>query len=398
MARNLRLIPVHTGLTRAFVWLPVFTLFTQARFGLDRAVFLASAYYLFVVVLEVPSGWISDRFGRVTILRIAALGFVAAQLCFLAAGDRFGLVLAGQFFLAVGFSSLSGSDVSFLYDTMEALGTEAGYRTTLGRVTAIGFASTTVSALAGGAIGLVSLEATFAVSLVAALGQLVVTFALTEPPVGEPAQPLTRTIARCLAYLGDRFVGWIFLYGVMLVILEHVSFTVMSPWLAEVLGRDPDDLGLAPLLAGVMVAVVAVGGSGAARLSAPLSGRFGTVATLLGVGALSAVIVTAMAVAAHWAVILLVALRSVQGAVASVLIPAAVAPRTEQRHRATLLSLNSLAGRLAYGLVLAVVASSADAEVGSILAWLAVIAWVSVMITVASAAVLVPRVRATPSA
>lgn len=391
--RNLALIPIHRALTSAFVWIPIFTLFTQARFGLDRTVLLASAYYLFVVVLEVPSGWASDRLGRVAVLRIAALGFVAAHALFLVGDERFALVLAGQFCLAIGFASLSGSDVSFLYDTMEALGTADGYRSTQARVTSIGFVATTASALVGGALGLVDLRLAFVASLVLALGQLAITMRLSEPPALGRPEPIVGSVVRCLRYLGDRYLGWIFLYGVLLVVLEHVAFTILAPWLAEVLGRSPTDLGAAPLVAGVMFAVVAIGGGGAARLSAPLAEAVGTVAALIAFGVLSAVIVTAMALSTHWAVVVLVALRSAQGAAASVLIPAAVAPRTEQRHRATLLSLNSLGGRLAYGLVLLVVARSATAEVGPILTWLSVIAWAAVAVIAVSAAVLV---RPTP--
>ncbi|MEL6984661.1 MAG: hypothetical protein AAFO29_19700, partial [Actinomycetota bacterium] len=61
--RNLTLIPVHQGLSSAYVWLPVMVLFTRSRFGLGQALVLASFYYLSVVVLEVPSGWMSDRLG-----------------------------------------------------------------------------------------------------------------------------------------------------------------------------------------------------------------------------------------------------------------------------------------------------------------------------------------------
>ena len=74
--RNLRLIPVHQMLTHAAAWLPVFVLFTRARFDLDGALLLAAIYYLFVVLLEVPSGWMSDRLGRTLTLRIAAVCWI----------------------------------------------------------------------------------------------------------------------------------------------------------------------------------------------------------------------------------------------------------------------------------------------------------------------------------
>ncbi|MGI9598076.1 MAG: MFS transporter, partial [Acidimicrobiales bacterium] len=182
-ARNLRLIPVHQGLAGALVWIPVMVLFTRARFDLDGALLLASMYYLFVVLLEVPSGWMSDRFGRVVTLRLAALSWVVAHSCFLIGGDVFAMVAAGQFFMAAGFASLSGTDVTFHYDTLEALGRSSEYAGRQARVSALGFVVTSLSAVTGGVVGLIDLRLAFLISLLLALAQLAVTFVLVEPPV-----------------------------------------------------------------------------------------------------------------------------------------------------------------------------------------------------------------------
>ncbi len=386
LERNLRLIPYHQALTRSMVWAPVFVLFSRARFGLDGALLLGSLYYLFVVVLEVPSGWLSDRLGRVVTLRIAAVGFVGAQSAYLVGDESFGLIVLGQFLLAVGFASLSGTDVAFHYDTLEAVGEEASYTRRQARVGSYGFAAAAASAVLGGLLGLIDLRLTFAASLMFAVAQLVSTLFLTEPPSTGSAELLGRQLTRCLAYLRDRYVGWIFGYGIILVTLEHVVFTMMQPWLTEVLGRTADEVGRTPLVSGLVFAVVAFVGAGAAKASAPLSERFGTVATLIGLGALSAAIVTGMVVAVHWAVLVLVAFRSAQGAAAPVLISAAIAPRTDQQHRATLLSVNSLAGRLSYGLLLYAVSAAATDEVRPVLAWFSLVSWTMVVVLAVSAA------------
>jgi MFS family permease len=282
--RNLRLIPIHQALAHAFVWIPVFVLFTRARFDLDGALLLASLYYLFVVVLEVPSGWMSDRLGRTLTLRIAALSWIVAHTCFLVGDDRFVVVAIGQFFMAAGFASLSGTDVTFHYDTLEALGLEATYVRRQARVSSIGFAAAAASALIGGLVGLIDLRWAFAVSLALAVCQLGVSLRLVEPPAEHRAEPFIRQLAMCARYVSDRYVGWIFFYGVVLVTLEHVAFTLMQPWLTEVLDRSADDVGATPLFAGVVFAVVAFVGAASARASAPLSERFGLVATLIGFG------------------------------------------------------------------------------------------------------------------
>ena len=385
LERSLRLIPIHQGLASAYFWIPIMVLFTRARFDLDGAIFLSAFYYLSVVVLEVPSGWMSDRLGRVVTLRMAAVGWVVAQLCYLAGGDSLTVIAAGQFFLAVGFASLSGTDVTFHYDTLESLGRAAEYADRQARVSSIGYVVAATSALTGGALGLIDLRLAFVASLVAACAQLLLTLRLVEPPVLSSSALIDRQLRRCLAYLKDRYLGWIFGYGILMVVLEHVAFTMLQPWLTEVLGQTADALGSTPLISGMLIAGVSFVGAAAARLSAPMARRFGTVPVLLGLGLLSAIIVTGMALWFSLAVLVLVALRSVQGAAAPVLISSAVAPRVNREQRATLLSLNSLAGRLAYGLVLLAASGLAEDNVPLVLRFLSTVAWLCVGLLAVSA-------------
>ncbi len=404
--RNLALIPYHQGLASAYVWLPVMVLFTRSRFGLGQALVLSALYYLSVVVLEVPSGWMSDRLGRVVTLRVAAACWVVAQACLLLGDDSFPVIVAGQFFLAGGFAGLSGTDVTFHYDTLESLGRAVEYPARQARVAAIGFATTAVSALVGGAVALIELRAVFALALVLALAQLGVTFSLADPVPSDPAlsdpalsgpgiesapaaeAALVGQLRRCLAYLRAPFLGWIFGYGVALVTLEHVAVSVLQPWLTELTGGTATDIGSTPALSGLVFAAVALVGAGAARSSDPLARRFGTVPTLLGLGVLSAVIVTVMARWVGPAVLVLVAFRSAQGAAAPVLISDAVSARVQRQHRATLLSLNSLAGRLVWGIILLVVGGGTSDDVPRTLTILAIVAWSMVGLTIGGAVIL----------
>lgn len=378
MERNLRLIPIHVACTRALVWVPVMVLFTRARFDLDGALLLSSIYYLSVVVLEVPSGWVSDRFGRVPTVRIAALSWIVAHALFVVGDDRFWAIALAQFFMAGGFASLSGTDVTLHYDTLEALELEGEFSRREARVSSIGFLSTAASALVGGSLGLIDLRLAFAASFALAVVQLVIAAQLAEPPSHRRADPLGTQLALCARYLRHRFLAWIFFYGILMVTLEHVAFALMQPWLTEVLGRTADELGATPLFAGAVYASTGVVAAAAARSSAWLAGRFGTVATLIGLGAVSATIVTGMALWLHAVILALALFRSVQGAAAPVVIAAAVSPLVERHHRATFLSLDSLAGRLGWGLILMVVSSGADDDVQATLRVLAVISWAMV--------------------
>ena len=388
VARNLRLIPVHEIVSGSLVWLPILVLFTRARFDLDGALLLSGIYYLAVVVLEVPSGWMSDRLGRVPTLRLAAVCWIAAHLCFLVGDDRFWYIAAGQAFLAGGFASLSGTDVTLHYDSLEALDLAEEYRDRQGRLRSLGLVATATSSVFGGLIGWwLDLRAVFVVSLVLAIVQFGVTLRLVEPGSTHRAEMFHGQIRSCISYLADRYLGWIFFYGILMVTLEHVAFELMQPWLTEVLDRSADEVGATPLLSGAAFAVTSLVGAVAARSADPLARRFGAVATLIGLAGLSAVIVSSMALWVSAPVLVLFAFRSAQGAAAPVLIGSVVAPRVEQRHRATLLSLNSLAGRLGYGLILLAVSDVAADEVRRVLGWFSMISWMMVAVLVVTGVV-----------
>jgi len=384
LERNVRLIPVHQALTRGLVWVPIMVLFTRARFDLDGALLLSSIYYLSVVVLEVPSGWMSDRLGRVPTVRVAAASWVISNVLFLVGDDQFWVIALAQFFLAAGFASLSGTDVTLHYDTLEALGVERDFARREAHVSSIGYAATAVGALVGGVLGLVDLRLAFAASLILAVVQLMVTLRLAEPPGEHHAEPLGRQLATCGRYLRSHCLGWIFFYGILLVTLEHVAFSLVQPWLTEVLDRPADDVGATPLFAGVVFAVTAAIGAVAARASAPVAERLGIVSTLIGLGAISATIVTGMWWSTSVLVLGLAMFRSVQGAAAPVLISAAVAPLVQRGQRATLLSLNSLAGRLGWGLILMFVSTDAGDDVQGTIGTFAVISWTMVAVLIAT--------------
>lgn len=386
LERNLVLIAWHEMLVRSNPWIAVFVLFTRERFGLDGAIQLAAVYYLSVVVFEVPSGWLSDRVGRVLTLRLAATLWIGTFVCFLLGNANFLVIAAGQALLAAGYASLSGTDVTFHYDTLESLGRQHEYADRQARVGARGLVAGAVGALTGGILGLLDLRLAFAMSLVLTLVQLGIASRFVEPPdTGVAASGIGRQVLRCLGYLRNIPLAWVFGYGVVMVVLEHVAFTLLQPWLTEALDRTADDVGSTPLLAGATVAVTALVGAVFARSSVRLGRRFGLRATLVALGALSATIVTAMAVSTHVAILALIAFRSAQGSAAPVLISAAVAPMVEASHRATFLSIDSLAGRLSYGALLLVVSADTSDDVGAVLVIFAAIAWGLVTLTLLTA-------------
>lgn len=385
LEKNLRLIRVHELAMHTTPWIVVIALFINRSFGISGVIQLGSVSYLAVVAFEVPSGWASDRYGRVITLRLVGVAWVAAMACYLLGEDRFVVVAMGQALMGAGYAGISGTDVTFHYDTLEALGREAEYADRQAKVSSRGRFVGALGLIGGGLLGAIDLRLPFVASLIFVAIQFTVTLGFTEPPKRDQAEPLGRQLAVCASYLRSIPMVWIFGYGIAMVVLEHVAHTLLPPWMTLVLGETADDVRATPIVVGLTMAAIAIIGAFAARSSATVARSLGVRSTLVGLGALSAVIVTAMALWQHLAVIALVIFRSAQGAAGPILISAAVAPVVAQQHRATFLSLNSLVGRAFYGGLLLILSTNVDDNTPRALAQFSIVSWVLVALTVATA-------------
>lgn len=148
---------------------------------------LQAIFAISIVVLEVPSGYVSDLLGRKACLVIAGL-LHGVAFSLLALADGFWAFAAYQVIAAVGVSLYSGSDVALMYDSLEALGDHEGRRRLLGRRLLWMQGGETAAALIGGAIALVSLQDVAVANAVAGWLPFVVALTLREPPRGKLAR------------------------------------------------------------------------------------------------------------------------------------------------------------------------------------------------------------------
>jgi MFS family permease len=362
LERNLRLYGWLLPATRLQFWSPVFFLLFSRQLPLDRVLLLGSIYYVAVVALEVPSGYLSDRVGRVTTLRLAAASLACSMGAFLLADGRFGVFALGQVLLAFSWACLSGTDTSFHLDTLAALGRGDEYAAREARLARNAYLASAGSALVGGAVGVLDLRWSYALALAGAVLTLGLAIALREPPRGQGGAAelgLLRQLSACLGRLRSRSLAWLFAYVVLMTTLEHIPYEFTQPYVAAVLGEPIADAQRAPLLTGLLTAGFKLVGAFAAARAIGWSSAFGAGTTLLGVTALQGGLIAAMAAAVHPIVLPLLLLRSVQPAVSNVIVNVEVAPRVPAGQRATFLSLFSLAGRLGYGTVLLVLSALA---------------------------------------
>jgi len=359
MERTLRLYPWWCLLQSALFWQPVFVLWFSTHLEPDDVLRLEALYFGAVVLLEVPSGILADRIGRRPLLVASSLGWGLGAAVMAAATDV-GMLALGQLLLAAAMALGSGADTALHADALIATGKgdELGAREARARGFAL--AGLAISGAVGGLLGAIDLQTAYLASAASGLAAAGVAWRLREPPRAPrpPRAPPSWSLLR------DPVVRWVLAASVVLMVLVHVPYELLQPWLSLALGAP-----WTPPLAGGLVGIAMGLGAVAASRADALARRIGATYAVIGSLVLQVVVIVGMGLVQHPTLVVVVALRSIGFAVAEPVLLAAIHPRLRSDQRATWLSVQSLAGRLAFSGSLVVVASTTSDVWSSATMW-----------------------------
>lgn len=361
MSRNLALWPWYRFLRSLIFWQAVWFLYLQAELSAAEAIALYALYDVATTALEVPSGWMSDRWGRRPTLILSAAAALASA-AMQAGGGPFWWFAAAQLLLGAHAAFASGTDSALLYESLAAEGRAGeverqeliGWRA--------GFAGLALSAILGGALARWDLTWAYWASAAAYAALTTVTVMLREPP-GHVERPAAR---EALAQIGRAVRRPVLLWLLALMMLmygfSHVPFVFGQPFILAAL----DGTAWAsetPLVSGAITAAMMTASLGVSWAAPRLRAAVGLTAMLLGAFALQIALPGALAVATGPLAVLLLLSRMVPDALARPFLLARVQPLLPGDARATVLSLQSLVGRLLFAATLWIAAASTT-EVG----------------------------------
>ncbi len=332
----------YRGCTRFLLTAPYFFHFATAVRGLSASEFglITAVYYVATVVLEVPSGVLADRLGRRRLLVLGAfanlLGFGALGL----AHDLPTFVLA-EVLVAAGTATVSGADSAWLFDRLTAEGREADYA----RIEGAGYAAWLLSTAVAMPLADLYLvrdgdpTLTVWVTMAAQLVGLGIALGLHEPPrLRSSSREITRGALRTVARVPG-VARWI-VAGVGVFVLTRAAIVLIyNPWLGEA--------GVPVSRWGTLLAVInTVGG-----LAAWQAWRVGQRPEHWMLAMAAALVAMYAGIAATRAppAALLFCIQGMVLGVYPVAMRALLNARIDDpRHRATVLSIESLACRLAF--------------------------------------------------
>lgn len=141
--------------------MPIIVLFYEENgLGLKDIFLLKSVYSIVLVILDIPTGYLADVWGRKNCLLTGCLIAFGGFICY-SFSSVFGAFLIAEILLGIGQSLVSGADSALLYDTMLHYKRENEYLKYEGKVTMVGNFSEAFAGICGGLLATSSLRLPF---------------------------------------------------------------------------------------------------------------------------------------------------------------------------------------------------------------------------------------------
>jgi len=179
------------------LYMPIIVLFYQENgLSLRDVLTLQAIYSIAVIVLEIPSGYLADVWGRKNTIILGAFLGTAGFAVYSFTSGFYGFLIA-ELILGTAQSFISGSDSALLYDSLKLEGKQDKYVKYEGRVLSIGNFAETLAALAGGFLAEISLRTPFYWQTVVAFIAIPASIALIEPKLS--SKPLVASLKHILS-------------------------------------------------------------------------------------------------------------------------------------------------------------------------------------------------------
>ncbi len=344
-ARNVPLLLLFNAFAYAYAYVPVsYFFYGEQGYALKGFASLTSIYYGAVVLAQLPTGLLADRIGRKPVLVLAPVVQAIGTLV-ISSATRFGQFALGQALLGVGQALLASAASAALFDSLKDDGRETEYFRVEATATVFRLLGTSAAFALGGLMaGPFGTASPYRATAFAMFGAAAIALFLREPASSRSGRATgTGTVLResLRSVVREPSVRWIVLYYATLFVWLRLAFYTYQPKLREV-GEESF------LTVGILFALLNVAAAVVSRNASRIVSRLGEGAALYGMQAVLLATFLFLGLSrSPLAFLVFFAQQAPFGLHFPVVFNATHRLVPSQR-RATVLSLQSLIGRLAF--------------------------------------------------
>ena len=213
---------------------PIVVLFYQDNWlSLTQIMIIQSIASILFVVLEVPSGYFADIFGRKKALMLTGVFSSIAMLSFAMGTNFYHFIFAAILWATAGVF-ISGSDTAFLYDTLKDLNKEDWYKKIWGNVVFYYSIGVSLSSIIGWYLGSIDYRYPFYAMIPFMLLLIPLSLSLTEPKRHKTIISkhylfdLLKIIK--LSVLENRKLKWLLIYSAVIVGFIQIAYFLYQPY------------------------------------------------------------------------------------------------------------------------------------------------------------------------
>ncbi|MBC7963534.1 MAG: MFS transporter [Steroidobacteraceae bacterium] len=234
---NIRKLYAFSFLQMTLFPMAIITLFWKDHIGLSltQILLLQGLLSIVMVVMEYPSGYISDRIGYRAALNIASLlGMAGWGLYSLA--TSFAHVMAAEILLGISLAFISGSDSALLFESLKQEGSEQNYTRHQGRMGGYAQAGEALGAVFAGLLYAYAPMLPFLLQIGVWLLALLLTRSLVEPPreIAPHASHLLEAFRTArYAFVENRNLRYTILLNSVLGIASFYPVWLIQPYMQQ---------------------------------------------------------------------------------------------------------------------------------------------------------------------
>ncbi len=174
-------LALYLGLVWFTFWQPVIVIFwLKNGLTMSSIMLLKSLHGIAVLLLEVPTGIIADRYGAKKLFIYASILYVISLFVY-AVGHSFLIFLIAELIAAFGTALVSGSDSAYVYTFLDRENKTDAFSDVLGKIHSFRLFSQTIAGILGGFVAqFISLRFTLVLTIIPNAASILVALSLPD--------------------------------------------------------------------------------------------------------------------------------------------------------------------------------------------------------------------------